>query len=343
MSNHISHHIATLLRRHDCVIVPGVGAFVCTYEASRLEGELLTPPCRPVTFNPAMTHDDGLLADSYARRLKISFEQARQAVADDAALIQRRLQAEGAVDLPRVGTLQRKSGGRLEFIPEGGWTLPLAALRAVGSVVPAIEIVPPVESRPQVAVVKVPLHLRWIRQAAAVVILCTLAFALSTPIDLAQAQRASLTTPMFTPPVQERVDPLPVPQGLELNIAMAPKANVIESVVAAPEPEPAPVEIAVPAKTEPDNPAPAEVAAVRPSAPKPYVIVVASFGSMTKAQEQIANLRAMNWGKSFGVIGSGKNYRVYAAEGNTPQEARAAANAQPGFNDHFPDSWVCAR
>lgn len=310
MSNIISHHIATLLRRHDCVIVPGVGAFVSTYEPSAFSGDLLTPPRRVVTFNPVMVHDDGLLADSVSRRMKISFEQARERVAAEAALIQRRLKAEGAVSLPLVGSLQRLSGGRVEFLPEAMWTLSLPALKAAKAA-PVFEVVRPEPAEPQkaVAVVKVPLRLRWLRVAAAAVVLCVLGFALSTPIDLQQAQNASLAAPAFTPPEAPVFEPLEVPENLELNMAMAPADGILSTV----------------------KPAPAR--------PKPYVIVVASLASYAKALEYIAYA-----GEPGLKVMTGNGYfRVYAAEGSTPQEARDAANARAGFDARFPDSWVCRR
>ena len=45
-------------------------------------------------FNQAVTLDDGLLANSYARRLKLSFEEARQVVLKDVAELLEKLHIE---------------------------------------------------------------------------------------------------------------------------------------------------------------------------------------------------------------------------------------------------------
>ncbi len=315
MIDTISHHIATLLRRNDCVIIPGVGAFVATRRSAALVGNMLTPPCREVSFNPAMTHDDGLLAASVSRRMKISFEQARERVAAEAALMQRRLKAEGAVNISRVGILQRRSGGRLEFVPEVPWTLALPAVRATAAV-PAFEIVRPdaETEKPDkaVAVVRVPLRLKWLRVAAAAAVLCVLGFALSTPIDIDTAQHASLAAPAFTPPEEPEIEPLAEPADLELNLAMAPADGALR-----------------PSRPE------ASVAAT----PKPYVIVVGSLPSEAKAQEFINETGVA----SLRVMRSGDKFRVYAAEGDTPEAARAAADNISGFASRFPDAWICRR
>lgn len=86
MTDNLSLHITTLLRRNDCVVVPGVGAFVATHRQATVADGVLTAPVREVSFNPALTYDDGLIASSVSRRLKISFEQARERVAAESAL-----------------------------------------------------------------------------------------------------------------------------------------------------------------------------------------------------------------------------------------------------------------
>lgn len=316
MIDTISQHIATLLRRNDCVIIPGVGAFVATRRSATLANDMLTPPRREVSFNPAMVHDDGLLAASVSRRMKISFEQARERVSAEAALMQRRLKAEGAVNIARVGVLQRRSGGRLEFVPAIAWTPALPAIRAAVAV-PAFEVVRQTAGTAKadkaVAVVRVPLRLKWLRAAAAAAVLCVLGFALSTPIDINTAQHASLAIPAFTPPEESPVEPVAIPDNLELNLALAPADGAIST-----------------AKSEP-----ATTAYTR----QPYVIVIGSLPSRAKALEfinetGIASLRVMQ---------SGDKFRVYAAEGDTPESARAAADNISGFSSRFPDAWVCRR
>lgn len=311
MADSLSQHITTLLRRHDCVIVPGVGAFVATTESATLTGDVLTPPCRRVSFHCELLHDDGLLASSYARRMKISFEQARERVAAEAALLHRRLKAEGMVNINKVGTLYRRSGGRLEFMPQAAWVLTLPAMYAAKAA-PQFEVVKPAASEPDkaVAVVRVPLRLRWIRVAAAAVVLIAAAFALSTPISLENAQHASLAAPTFTAPEEEYFPLLEEPQGQELKIAM-------------------PVAVPMTTPTTPATPA-------TPATPPNYVVVIASLPSQQKAEAFIAEQGI----DGLQILQCGEKYRVYAAGGSNPEEAMANFG---GLSTRYSDAWVCRR
>lgn len=309
MSNNFSRHISTLLRRHDCVVVPGVGAFIATHESAIVTADVLTPPMRIISFNSALTHDDGLLAASVSRKLKISFEQARERVAAEAALINRRLKAEGAVHFPYVGTLQIVSG-RMEFVPEANWAFTLPAIK-IAKPAPAFEVITPDNNEDKaVAVVRVPLRLRWLRTAAAAIVLAVIGFALSTPINLEQAQYASLAAPQFTPPEEPVFEPIDTPEELELNLGIAPRPiEVIEQPV------------------------------ILPTKPLPYVIVIASLPSYNKAQEYIAEQGI----SSLQILHSGERFRVYAGSGATADEARANAELIDGFSSRYPDAWACRR
>lgn len=309
MSDSLSQHITTLLRRHDCVIVPGVGAFVATAEPASITDEMLTPPARRVSFNAELLHDDGLLASSYARRMKISFEQARERVAAEAALLHRRLKAEGIVNISRVGALHRRAGGRLEFMPFALWTLTLPAVGATKAE-PQFEVVKPEVATPDkaVAVVRVPLRMRWIRVAAAAVILFAAAFTLSTPISLENAQHASLAAPSFTAPAEEFFANLEEPKGQELKIAMPSVAPVTVDE---------PVVISKPERC-------------------PYVVVIASLPSREKAEAFMAQ-QGIN---TLEILQSGDKFRIYAAQGNSPEEAM---NNLGVLSTRYTDAWVCRR
>ncbi|MDE6077369.1 MAG: hypothetical protein K2G29_06510, partial [Muribaculaceae bacterium] len=67
--NVLFRHIEFLLTRHDCVIVPGLGAFIVTSAPAVIDraSRRVSPPSRSVLFNQAVTLDDGRLANSYAR------------------------------------------------------------------------------------------------------------------------------------------------------------------------------------------------------------------------------------------------------------------------------------
>lgn len=112
-------HIEFLLLRHDCVIVPGLGAFIVTATPARIDNDSrrIFPPYRSVMFNQAVVLDDGLLANSYARSLSLTFEEARQIVLKDVANLHANLRANKEVEFGRLGKLTLGEEGQLQFSP----------------------------------------------------------------------------------------------------------------------------------------------------------------------------------------------------------------------------------
>lgn len=117
--NHLFQHIEYLLLRHDCVIVPGLGAFIVSTAPATINMEMgmIVPPSRRLMFNQAVAIDDGLLANSYARKTGLSFEEARKALARDVAVIKDRLLRDRMLECGSIGTLILSDDGRPVFSP----------------------------------------------------------------------------------------------------------------------------------------------------------------------------------------------------------------------------------
>lgn len=115
----LSRHIESLLLKHDCVIVPGLGGFVTQYvSARRVEGEqLFLPPYRSVGFNPQLTLNDGLLVQSYMQAYNASYSETIKLIADAVRQLKERLQEKGEFELPGIGTLSLGMGGHYNFSP----------------------------------------------------------------------------------------------------------------------------------------------------------------------------------------------------------------------------------
>ena len=77
MAKDISVHIRELLFKHDCVIIPGFGAFIGNYFPSHIDRNegLFYPPVRRITFNRHLTGNDGLLIGHVSSHLKISYSE----------------------------------------------------------------------------------------------------------------------------------------------------------------------------------------------------------------------------------------------------------------------------
>lgn len=117
--NNLFQHIEYLMLRHDCVIVPGLGAFIASVTPARFDMEkgIIIPPSRTVMFNQAVAIDDGLIANSYSRKHGISFEEARQVIIRESNYLIADLRSCGEVRCGRLGKLVLGEEGNIVFSP----------------------------------------------------------------------------------------------------------------------------------------------------------------------------------------------------------------------------------
>jgi hypothetical protein len=118
----LSDHIRTLLRDHDCVIIPDFGGLIADYAPARIHPvrHTLAPPAKRVAFNQSLTRNDGLLVDALSQRLNLSTAQARQMVREAVARMQQELESGRRVELSGIGVFQPAAGHGLEFEYTGG-------------------------------------------------------------------------------------------------------------------------------------------------------------------------------------------------------------------------------
>lgn len=115
----LSRHIESLMLKHDCVIVPGLGGFVTQYvPARRVEGEqLFLPPCRTVGFNQQLTLNDGLLVQSYMQAYDTNYPETIKLINDAVKQLKQELQENGEYELSGIGRLTLGIGGKYNFTP----------------------------------------------------------------------------------------------------------------------------------------------------------------------------------------------------------------------------------
>ena len=115
----VIEHIEYLLTCHDCVVVPGWGAFIANYTAARYDEdqEVMARPLRVIGFNASVTHNDGLLAQSLVRREGMAFDQAMRFIADSVTTFRQQLAMDSEVSMGRLGYFRRNEGRYIEFVP----------------------------------------------------------------------------------------------------------------------------------------------------------------------------------------------------------------------------------
>lgn len=115
----INRHIEILLLSNDCVIVPGFGGFMAHYVDARkdeTDGSFL-PPIRSIGFNPKVTVNDSLLAQSYVDSYDISYPEACQRVEKNVEELKRRISSDGYYEFNGIGTVSVNADGNYEFTP----------------------------------------------------------------------------------------------------------------------------------------------------------------------------------------------------------------------------------
>lgn len=338
----ILRHIQYLILSNDCVVVPGLGAFVARYQPAMLsaDGLSITAPSRELTFNALLTHDDGLLTESVTRREGVSYECARSAVEREVELIQRRLRHEGTLTLDRIGALTLTDHGAIEFTPDsaspivslpyrGFTTLSLAPIAAPKVAEPVILEVD-TTAEPVAAPRRRSAFVSVLKYAASAAILVGVCLTMLTPISPDNVDMASFTAPAREPAAETVISPE------EMAASYADRTIFI----AAPDPLEATAEVQPRQVTDinavADNYAAA--ATEKASATPRHYLVVASTSSMAEARRYVR--RHSTQARPLSILPSDGRYRVYAASGDSREELLAMRTADAAFAAANPDAWV---
>lgn len=330
----IIDHIQYLITCHDCVVVAGFGAFVAQNVPARIssDGRMLLPPGRMLVFNNVISHDDGLLTGSVARREGMTYEQARAEIAREVELLQRRIDADGFVDIPRVGRLERSAGSALMFTPVADGSVADMSLRALPMVDVGFAAVEP-EIQHSLEADLVRSHRGFAerlkpiaRYAAVVTLLLAVGATLSTPvmIDDRNIDRASLSIPKISSAKKIVVPAVEAgtTENTEDNVFLQTEA--VDMLVAA----------------EPEVVSVADINVDDPESVYTCFVIVASCTSEREARRFIARQKDES---GLRVIHSDGRYRVYAAASDDYDAAYAYKSTNSTFLSKYPTAWVYKR
>jgi nucleoid DNA-binding protein len=114
----INFHIAYLLTKHECVIIPGFGAFIVSEtESKNTQAGLLCVPVHSLCFNSEIKHNDGILASFISKNENSSYKEACLRVRQYADYLNSQLSAGRPVHIQRVGRLSLSAEQKISFIP----------------------------------------------------------------------------------------------------------------------------------------------------------------------------------------------------------------------------------
>ena len=74
-----------LIAQHNCVIIPGLGAFLAHNVPASYNAEdgIFMPPHRKLGFNPQVRIDDALLLSEYIDEQQLSYDEAAKRMRND--------------------------------------------------------------------------------------------------------------------------------------------------------------------------------------------------------------------------------------------------------------------
>ena len=332
----IDKHISRLIALHDCVIVPGFGAFLAQRIPAHYNAEEQTfmPPHRTLRFNPNITIDDALLATAYMQQYGISYNQAASLLKEDIKKLRNSLSRKGEICFGELGTMSMGIDGNVAFTasengiddPENYGLAPLHISVLSQKEEPTITI--PI-SRKRIA--------QYVAAAAAIIIM----FVFVTPLsdhtfqnDI-KASLGNFASPEQISMMQQVGAPAPATTS-----GKACKIQPIEQINAS--------EVATAIATtteEPTTPSVAETAQETESdkqetAPQAsYHIIVASTPNPEKAQLAITELSAKAEFE-YSIVECNGRFRIAASSYPTQQEAQAALAS---IQQTFSDAWIFMR
>jgi nucleoid DNA-binding protein len=118
-SQTIWNSVKELLHKHDCVIMPNFGGFVCNPENARIDqiSHIITPPARRVMFNQNLKSNDGLLAQTVAQNNGLSYSDALKAIDDIITEFKNKLELVKQIEIETFGIFRLNAEANYVFLP----------------------------------------------------------------------------------------------------------------------------------------------------------------------------------------------------------------------------------
>ncbi len=328
MTRDITIFIKELLFGHDCVIVPGFGAFIGNYSPARIDHAegLFYPPVKKITFNRHLINNDGLLIGHISSREGIGYGEARSIAESFTDNLKKRLGNGEKVSIDRIGTFFNNREGILIFEPDpdANYLLSSFGLKSYHRApVKDFDLRRRVIEREDAEPAR-PTSMRRMLTRAAVIIPLLVAMALipfrsdifngrvdesnMNPLAVAELEYSRSQIRNVTPSVTDSSE------------LIADAGSQHEPVISVP-PAVSPVELAVP--VEEGDPG--------------YMIITGSFKLEANALTMIRSLESKGFSP---VVTSGPDgfFRVSAGTYGTSKEANEVLK---GLRSGYPGAWVC--
>jgi nucleoid DNA-binding protein len=304
-------HIAYLLTKHECVIIPGLGAFIASereVNRSKQEG-IFCPPANFLGFNPDIRHNDGLLANSLAKGSTISYKEACLQIHHYVDQVNQRLENHQNIQIPWVGRLELSAGHKIIFTP-----VPLMSCNAghfglYPFYLPALSELEESHQQPVISdVIYIPVNRQIIRRIGSVAAAALALFLVSTPLTDQSQSYPQLATMISIP-------------------AVTPAENRMVE------------EVAVVNTEEPASVRPEEVI---PANSRYYYIVIAGRPTEKSAKEQVTEYQKTGF-PTAAIISAGTKHRIYIDKFADKRKAEMFLDKFRAEHPEYQDAWLLSQ
>jgi nucleoid DNA-binding protein len=185
----LSVYIKELLYKHNCVIIPGFGAFVANYSPASINAvsDSFDPPSKDIMFNPGIVRNDGLLADYLSQKTNISYDEALLILKDSVADLKLSLNKGKTVNFTAIGNFSVNKEGKYIFQPDNSTNLLLESFGMSVFNSPAIRregiakgIERKIREKDISREIRIPAAVKWVA-AASITILVLISMAVLNP------------------------------------------------------------------------------------------------------------------------------------------------------------------
>lgn len=115
----IEQYISQLLYRHQCVTVPGFGAFLTEIQSAHMHEKTNSfyPPKKSISFNSHLKNNDGLLANHISKLEKTNYENAVSSIESEVVIWKSILEVNEKFSLKNIGELSLNAEKNIVFTP----------------------------------------------------------------------------------------------------------------------------------------------------------------------------------------------------------------------------------
>jgi nucleoid DNA-binding protein len=315
----IYFHLAYLLTKHECVIIPGVGAFVVSPMLERKTNQwgILFPPANFLGFNSEVRHNDGLLATSLAKEKNSSYKESDRLIRRFADDLIERLNKGEIVQMQWLGSLSLSDENKIVFKPTANLSCNAANYGFTNFCLPYVnelyKSVNQEEHFPNAKkdVIWIPLNRRILTYAGSIAATVLALFVFSTPLNNHSDYKQTRSASIFDFPLA--IESVPTEIESNTNVIVPVNGVVSEAII---EKE----EVKLPSK-------------------KRYFIIIASLPDRQSAQQTLEKIQSEGL-QNASILESGKKQRIYIDQFEDKKEAESFLAKFRKENPKYADAWL---